>query len=447
MRFDLTGEIKLSENNYRHYQIWRLVLYFLALLVAVYFSLLILFPVQNFNFSFSMLTSNKGNVLNPRFSPGALIKDGIFPAGKNVYFDTSLVGNYSKARVTITPNAKSAGGSQASVQVRKSFQAFFYPQGDPIGFKDGTLVKNNGNYYIVSNGKLLRFENSAVVSSLGFPADAFVSANDSDLKYNPPGDDIASTDIYPDATLFKINNDYYILENQTLKKFISEKAFLSSYNQNQAISKDEAILQKYPVSPDIIGFSDGSLVSYGVGAYIISGGKIYPIGDPEIFVDQGFSWNDIIPISGDEFSLYQQDKLFSLTSPHPDGTILMTAEDSSYYLVQSGQKLPLPSAVIAKTWLKKSPIIVTLKSLDTIGKCNLQKSGSDYFCEISLGNLQNLSGNYYEFKMNSGSNIKIDNLNVLYIRNMTLSNLKLTVRDIILKIKGRYGIQQTSSQQ
>lgn len=440
MKLDLTSEIKLDKENYKKYRISQAALYFLALLLAIYFSLLILFPIQNFNFSFAMLTSNKGNALNPRFTDGALIRDGKFPAKSDVYFDASLVGNYSKARVIWTPNSKSPAFPEATVELRKSYKSFLYPQGDPQGFKDGTLLKNNDNYYLISNGQLLKFKNISIVSQLGFPQEAFIAASDSDLKYNQSGGDISGQD-YPDSSLFKINGDYYILSGQTLKKFISEKAYLSSYDSNQAIAEDGDFLNRYPLSGDMMGFSDGSLVSYGVGAYIVSNGKIYPIGDPETFLNQGFNWEDIIPISGDEFSLYQQQKLFNLTSPHPDGTIFLTSETSQYYIIKDNQKHELPSAAIAKTWLKKSPIGVSVRSLDTIETCRPQKNGSDYSCEIPLISFQNLNGNYYEFKTNFSSGAKIDNLNVRYIRNMTLANLKLTLHDLILRIKGRYGIQ------
>ena len=46
-------------------------------------------------------------------------------------------------------------------------------------------------------------------------------------------------DTYPDSSLFKINDDYYILENSHLRKFSSIKAFLSQYDLRQVIEKKE----------------------------------------------------------------------------------------------------------------------------------------------------------------------------------------------------------------
>jgi len=447
MKLDLTSEIKLNNKYQKIYRRCQVALYLLALIFSIYFSLLILFPTQNFNFSFTMLTSNKGNALNPRLENGTLIKNGQANSDKKIYFDTSLVGNYSKVRITIDAGKKSSVADGTTVELRKSFRSFLYPEGEPIGFREGSLIKNSADHYIVSRGQLLKFKDASIMSQLGYSSETFIEADKNELRFNPSGEEITSGQDYPSSSLFRINNDYYILNDRKLDKFISEKAFLSRYDMNQAVMKDEPFFQKYPASGNILGFADGTLVAYGTGAYLVSQGRIYPIGDPEIFLNQGFNWDDVIPISGDEFSLYQKEKLFNLTSPHPQGTVFLTEENSAYYLVGDNKKHLLPSNNIASTWLKKNPVKVSLKSLDTIEKCVLGRNGQKYHCEIALDNFQSLDGQYYEYILKTKNDIKMDNLNVLYTRNKTLNNLKLTIHDLILKIKGKYGIQTSQTPQ
>ena len=449
MSFDLTKEIKLDEKNYQRYQRAQAFFYAFCFAVALYVAFFVFFPTQTFNFSFTMLTSNKGNALNPRNAKGTLITDGKFSAEQKNYFDTSLVGSFSKIKLNLTPKSNSPSPENSHIDLRKSYRAFLYPEGQPIGFKNGTLLRNKNDSYLVSDGKLRKFSNSAIVDSFGFPQDAFIPiVNDDELKYNSLGEDIADTKHYPADSIFKINESYYLLDaNGTLKKFVSTSAFQSQYAQNLATPKTADFLKDYPLAQNPIGFADGSLVSYGSSAYIASKDKIYPIGDPDIFINQGYDWNDIITISGDEFSLYTKEKLFTLTSIHPDGTIFFTSDSQKWYRIENGQKHELPSQAIANSWLQKKPITVSGKSLETLAGCDLKKElFSNYSCLIPLDDTKDSAGKYYEFTLVTKNNLEISNLNLLYEKNMTTQNLKLSVRNMILKIKARYGIQSAPQQ-
>ncbi len=447
MSFDLTEEIKLDEKSYSQYRRWQLFFYLTGFVASLYVAYFIFFPTQEFNFSFLMLTSNKGNALNPRNFDGTLITDGNFSAKQKKYFDTSLVGSFSKIKLSFTPNKQSTKPENMHIDLRKSYRAFLYPEGEPVGFKNGTLLENNHNFYLVSDGKLRKFSNLEIIASLGFSQTAFVTINNiTELNYNLLGEEITDPKNYPADTIFEIADFYYQLNSAgLLNKFISTTAFHSQYDEKLAITKDPNFLKNYSITDNPIGFADGTLISYGTSVFIVSKNKIYPIGDPDIFINQGYAWNDIITVSGDEFSLYEKEKLFTLTSIHPDGTIFFTPDSAKWYQIKNGQKHELPSEKIANSWLQKNPILVSAKSLAILGGCELQKDFfGNYSCLISLNDQEDTAGKYYEFTFATKDNLKIDNLNVLYEKNMTIPNLKLALRTMILKIKARYGIQTNS---
>ncbi|MFZ2188684.1 MAG: hypothetical protein WAV73_03940 [Candidatus Moraniibacteriota bacterium] len=447
MFFDLTKEIKLDKNSYSRYRRLQAIFYSFCFCASLYVAYFIFFPTQEFNFSFLMLTSNKGNALNPRTNDGTLITDGKFPAKQASYFDASLVGSFSKIKLSFTLNRQSKKPDNAHIDLRKSYRAFLYPKGNPLGFRDGTLIKNKDDFYLISDGKLRKFNNLSTITTLNFPQIAFLSVeNDNELKYNPPGEEISDTKNYPADSIFKINEEYYILNSQgALEKFISSGAFLSLYAENIAIPKNVDFLSNYSLTENPVGFADGSIVTYGTSAYIVSGNKIYPIGDPEIFINQGYNWSDIITVGGDEFSLYAKEKLFTLTSVHPDGTVFFTPDSGKWYRIENLQKHELPSEKIASSWLKKKPITVSAKSLEILGGCDLKKDFfGNYSCFLPLNDTQDSAGKYYEFTFTTKDDLKIDNLNLLYEKNMTIQNLKLALRNMILKIKARYGIQTTA---
>lgn len=441
MFFDLTKEIGLDEKNYRRYRRWQNGFYALCLVGMLYGAYLILFPTQEFSFSF--LSQNKGSVLNPHSADDPVPDNGTFPAGKKITFDSSLVGIFSRINIAFTSNDNDALPTDDPIYLRKSYQAFLYPQGSPVGFKNGTLLSNQNNLYFISDGKLRRFASVQIVSALGFSLDAAIVAADNDLRYNPTGDEISDTKTYPADTLFQIDDDYYRLDTAgQLEKFISPNAFRSQYPEDLAIAKDAGFFDTYPLSEKQIGFADGSLLAYGTSVFVVSQDRSYPIGDPDIFTNQGYDWNDIITIGGDEMAYYTRQKLFTLTSAHPDGTIFLTSDTDQYYRIENGEKHLLPSKTIAASWLKKKPISVTAQSLEVLGNCQLRKKlFGDYACTINLDPSLSSPGQYYQFTFTPRSAFRIDNLDVLFSRNMTITNLKLSLKSMLARIKTRFGIQ------
>lgn len=439
--FDLTKEVILDENSQKLYKRLRAILYALTVASAIGLTYITIFPSAYFTFSFLNPNSTKNTVIDPRISDGSSAEKGKFSSELPTLFDTALVGNYSKAKISLTLDKKSAAPEDGKISVRKSYQAFLYPDGDPIGFRDGTLLKNNGNYFMVSNGKIRRFINLSILQALGFSENSFLEVQDADFTYNPIGDPLNNKSGYPDDSLFKIDDQYYILTDQKLEKFVSPSGYLSNYSSSQAISKDQGFLASYPMLEESAGFSDGSIISYGGSVFIVSRGLVLPINNTITFESMGYDWNDLISASGDEFSLYEKAKLFTLDSPHPDGTIFVTAEDSKWYMIEDGQKHLLPTSLIAKSWTEKSPIRVSVNSMDISESCDFQKgplSSRTYSCEIPTDKFKELIGKDYEFQISTKSEVKAENLDVTFKKTANWQNLKSAARNFINKVKGNY---------
>jgi hypothetical protein len=441
MKFDLTKEVALDEKNQKTYRIYQCAIYLISVLAGIYFSYLVLFPSRTFEFDFTSPNSSANSIINPRNEIGSPISSGKIAKYKDVYFDAALVGSFSTVGVNLTLNSKSANMESGTIEARRSYQAFLYPEGKPMGFKDGTLVKNNENYYLVSTGELRKFENLSAVNVFGFPKNAFVEASADELDYNALGQDIKTASGYPDSSLFKVNEDYYILAAQKLKKFAGAETFLNQYFPNQAISKNADFLAKYELAEDKIGFSDGTLISYGDGVYIVSGSNVFPIDNPVTFEALGYNWSSVIPASADEFSLYQKGKLVNIKASHPNGTIFSDAEKDKYYIIEDNFKHLLPSGNIANSWMKSDPIIASQKDLDILSQCEIKKrflSARTLHCELPIESLANLRGKDYEFKQNVEQDVELDLLAVTFKKTASIPNLKSTLRDMLNRIIIRY---------
>ena len=437
--FDFTKEVELDKKNYALYRKLQFLLYLVAMLWAFYLALVIIFPKLPFTFSFLNPNSSKNTVFNPRLLNNDFPDKGKFK--EDILFNANFFGSYSTAKVNLTLSKKYSLPDSLNISVRKSYQAFLYADGGSIGFKDGSLLKNNGNFYIVSEGKLRKFTNSNVLSSLDYWQENFKEVSADDLKYNSLGEEIRKNNEYPDSALFRIDDNYYILENQSLKKFVSDEAFLSGYNDSQAVKKDIGFLNNYPLSEDLAGFANGTIIAYDISAYIVSGTEILPINNTLTFENKGFNWEDVIRVGSDEIANYKKGKLFTIDSPHPDGVVFKTTEDSKYYIIKDGKKYSLPTENIAKSWLKKDPIMVSEKSLETKNSCQLKQSpfnSKSYSCKIPLDIFDNLIGTSYEFELEPNEEIKLDSIDINFKKNINFKNLKDFFSGLFNRVKQNY---------
>lgn len=443
--FDLTKEIKLEPKWQKIYRWLRFLVYAVFILSFLYLGYVFLFPSRYFLFSFSSPSSSKNNILEPHNSSNDSLENGEIKKEESLIFDVVLPpseGNFSRIKADIDLKKDSALIQKNELTAVKSYKSFFYPLGDPVGFKDGDLIKNKNNYYFVSQEKLRKFLNPQVLGNLGFGVNNFEEVGEEELKYNLTGENITNWQNYPDGTLIKAGDNYYKFKDQKLYAFASTNAYLSQYSDRQAIKKDIDFLDKYELVPDILGFASGMLLSYGESAFIVSGSEILPIDSPITFESMGFNWDDIIPASSEEIGIYERGKLFTVNRPHPNGTIFAGKESGKYYLVQNGAKREIIGSHIIKSYLKKNPVLVDEKGLNTKVDCQLKKNssffGKSYGCLISINSLSGTFGNDYRFEASFFPDIQVRELNLTFQKTVNWNNLKLSLIDIEQKIVSRY---------
>lgn len=443
--FDLTKEIELSPAAQKTYLALRILTYLLFAAVAAYIFFILFFPIRNFYFSFRTAGALKNTILSPRDKNNNPLEKGLFKKENGLLFDTPLDGDYAKIDVTFFLEKNSPSAHNGTVSVRKSFQSFFYPEGKPLDFKEGCLVKNNGNYYIVSGGKFRKFSSTELLRAMNYNPNAFAEITNEDLLLNEMGDEIIISSKYPNSTLFKIENDYYQIAGNTLYKFVSEKAFLTKYDTSQTIEKEENFLKDFTLAENFFGFADGTLLSYGQSAYVVNKGEILPIAFEYDFRSMGYDWKDVIAANAEEIGVYKKGTLFTLNSPHPDGTIFSDPETKKYFYLQGGQKRELRGSNIQKSYLRRTPILAQATAMEIKKDCQLEKKFSfskKYSCEIPIKDMQSFFGNDYQFELAAGDEIQIKEIKITFEQNTTWSNLRLAAADIKSKILLHYGIQK-----
>lgn len=440
--FDLTKQIQLPQNFQKKYVISRVTLHVVFAFGMLFLAYRILFPIIPFDFSLNNPNSNKNTLVAPRLaSNGEFPNKGIIEKNGTLVFNANPFGEFSAATVSLVASKKQSTLEGTVIKIRRSFQAFFYPTGAAIGFKDGTLLTSaNGAYYIISNGKARKFANTDVILELGFPKSAFIEINQSDLVNNPIGNEIASSTMHPDDSIFKINDTFYQLKNGEMTAFISPRAFLSQFNPEQAIAKNADFLINKKISEKYLGFSDGTLGSSADSVFILSGDKSFPVADAETFNQMGLNWNDVIVLNQDELSFYARQKQFTVDAPHPDGTVFLDQETNSFFIIKNGEKLPVPSKLVLETYSKKSPVLASSSQLEQESSCILKKnflSATTYSCSLPLTNMINLLGNDYQISSEFKVASNLTDLNATFSTPLSFDSLKNSLAKIKNAIKNR----------
>ncbi|EKE24921.1 MAG: hypothetical protein ACD_5C00356G0008 [uncultured bacterium] len=441
---DLTKNIRLDKNSQKKYMLAKTTMYAGFVLGMIIVANKILFPSQTLNLFFENLNAAKNTIVNPRFTDGKIPSKGNIAKDNTLIFNANPLGNFSSVEINFH-TADKQDLSNSTVWVQKSYQAFFYPIGKPLGFKNGSLLTTQeGEYYIVSNGTLRRFANTNVILTLGFPKTAFTLVTNEDLKYNQTGEDITSLNSYPNGTLFVIDEKFYQLENGKLLAFVSDRAFLSEYQSIQAISKNRDFFNDYPLSENPLGFADGTIASAGGSAFILSGGKSYPIADFNTFEVMGFSWDNVIALESDEMGAYEQQKQFTLDQPHPNGIIFSDKNTNEYFIIDNGSKRPIKSQAILKTYQFQNEIAVdsngSLKKLS----CKLNKKifpFKTYSCEIKLEEISSIIGNDYQLEAKLISDSKLKEINLNFSTPLSWKNMMTSLSKIKGNLQSNYSAQ------
>ena len=231
MWFDLTKTTGLETKKYQQYKRWQNSLYLIAILAAAYLSFRILFPSQFFEFAFNNSAAKSNTVTFVSIDGNNKLQNGSLKTGENLSFTASSPSLFSKAEVQFELDKKSQKIDSGKIIVRKSYQAFFYPEGNPAEieeylrarsqqqFGDGSLVSYGNSIYVISNSQVMPIDSPETFVALGYAWEN-VSPIDADLfSAHTKGSLLTLYSVHPNGTVFQTDTDIkYIIKDG--KKYI-----------------------------------------------------------------------------------------------------------------------------------------------------------------------------------------------------------------------------------
>jgi len=366
------------------YVVLRIGMYVLIFSIALTFALRVLFPTLEQGFNFRTPSSSRNNIVDPRVAAGELRTNGKMNPDETLLSNTSVAGDFSQIKVSITLEKNSEIPETALFSLRRSYRSFLYPIGSPL-----------------SN--------------------------------------------FPSETIFRVDDDYYALRNNVLHPFVSEKAFATHYPISSSFSlpATEELFVRYPLSEEWLGFRVGSLISNATGVFVVvSETEVRPIGSAEVFLALGYDFNDVIPASEEELGIYKRGRIFLLGEPHPDGTLFFDEDTKTHFMIEQNTKRPLAGTYKDFLIAGKHPIIASSNAAEESINCELLPnglSGRTFSCETPLGSLRDNKGNDYELKLSQNdASIDMNTLIVAFITDKNKQNMMTLLSQIKQRLFSRF---------
>lgn len=225
--------MKLNNKEKKIYNLLRAGLFILFIAGAFYTASVILFPSQYFSFNFANFNSTKNTALRPRFDENPANRGNI-PQNKSLYFNTALPGNYSVAEINFNLNKKSSLPAAGDIEVKKSYQAFFYPESSDHNALPQvvSLISYADSVYAASGKFIYPFDSAITFEAMGYKWTDVIPASADEISSFKKGNLLTLFSAHPNGTVFIDNGNYFIVKAG--KKILLTQAEISAINMKTA---------------------------------------------------------------------------------------------------------------------------------------------------------------------------------------------------------------------
>ena len=139
-----------------------------------------------------------------------------------------------------------------------------YLIGPEISFPNYSILKNANKYYLLDNDELRPFASYSVVQNLGYNPAEFIEVTNSDIQNYKTGTTIKSENL--DSAVGKIlqisDNKFYYLKDNTIRPIIDSQIIKINFPNLEIEQVPIADLAKYELG-NIVKFKDGTLLGIG----------------------------------------------------------------------------------------------------------------------------------------------------------------------------------------
>jgi hypothetical protein len=179
-----------------------------------------------------------------------------------------------------------------------------YTQGENEFYPDGLLISSATGVYMMQNNVRQPITSPEVFESYGLNWGQVRRATDFELSIIPVSGAFNKVKTYKEGSLIGARSGaVYRVDGSGVLQYIPSPNIFTSQGLNwqNIIRLSDNVVNQYTKS-GVVGFGNGTLISYNGGVYLIENGLKRPIPSPAIFNARGFKWSNVIAVSQDEFN-------------------------------------------------------------------------------------------------------------------------------------------------
>lgn len=220
-------------------------------------------------------------------------------------------------------------------------------------FKEGGTYTFKNQYGTINNNTIqVTIENKATAALYNYTPHVYNGNYNFWIIWNRyfPGQG------YPNGTVLKVDNDYYLIQNGIKRKFASVSVLSSRFDPAKAVSVGIS---------DLSAYDEGAPIRFHNYSIIMSpDGKLYLLVDDQkrlfsstaTFKQLGFNIEEIQNASWQDINSYQNGKEITIASAYPTGALLQNKKTGGVYFVMEETKAPIIDKIFLKTKFKNKTI-------------------------------------------------------------------------------------------
>lgn len=228
------------------------------------------------------------------------------------------------------------------------------PRPGKTWFKEGETYTFKNKYGTISNEEIEVFIENKATAALYIYTPHVYNGNYNFWKiwnrYFPPQS-------YPDGTILKVANNYWLIQNRQKRKFSSTSVLASRYNPNRAVVVGASELNAYEEGAPIRFHNYSVIMAPDGKLYLLVDNKKRLFSSTEAFRKIGYNLEEIVNASWQDINSYQDGKEINILSAYPMGALLQDKKTGGVYWVEEETKAPLIDKVFLKTAFKGKQII------------------------------------------------------------------------------------------
>lgn len=143
---------------------------------------------------------------------------------------------------------------------------------------------------------------------------------------------------YPDGTLFRSAEDptIYLLQNGKKRAFKSMSALVTRYDPKRLLTVPEGEINRYPLGTPI-SFPNFSILKAASKYYLLDDDTLHPFDSEKTVQKIGYNPDETIDVNADDIADMPRGEVITLkTSENPLGEILYIKETTSWYFIKNG---------------------------------------------------------------------------------------------------------------